>query len=169
MNETEHKLRVLARIAEGFSAAGIVWAVGASLLLYFEGITDQFHDIDLMIALPDAHKADEILARLGEQQPGQIKPGYHTAHFSEFVVDGVEVDAMAGFCIFTGGKEYPCPFDQTHIARTILQDGVRIPLQSVDEWRGYYALMGREQKVKMIDDARQSEAEIRGDNEWNRS
>jgi len=34
-------------------------------------------------------------------------------------------------------------------------DGIKIPLQSLEEWHTYYKLMGREEKVKMIDSWRQ--------------
>ena len=44
-------------IASKLNAAGIVWDVGASLLLYLHGITDEFHDIDLMVRQEDADDA----------------------------------------------------------------------------------------------------------------
>ena len=34
-------------------------------------------------------------------------------------------------------------------------DGIKIPLQSLEEWHTYYKLMGREEKLKMIDSWRQ--------------
>ena len=35
----------------------VTWAVGGSLLLYFKGIVDEFHDIDLMVMAEDTKEA----------------------------------------------------------------------------------------------------------------
>ena len=48
------KLNILKLIATKFNQANISWAVGGSLLLYFEKITDHFNDLDIMIANKDA-------------------------------------------------------------------------------------------------------------------
>lgn len=36
MDETKKKIKVLERIAKRFNEAGITWALGASMLLYFD-------------------------------------------------------------------------------------------------------------------------------------
>ena len=46
MTETQRKIELLKRIAHRFNEAGVVWALGASMLLYFKGIAPEFHDID---------------------------------------------------------------------------------------------------------------------------
>lgn len=47
-NELDKKLKVLSDIAYVLNKNHVVWAVDGSLLLYFKGKTDLFHDIDLM-------------------------------------------------------------------------------------------------------------------------
>ena len=42
--ELSHKLRVLCHIAEAFNAENITWAVGASLLMFLKGITNDYSD-----------------------------------------------------------------------------------------------------------------------------
>lgn len=44
----QHKLEILSQIAKKLNEGHVTWAVGGSLLLYFKGIVDEFHDIDLM-------------------------------------------------------------------------------------------------------------------------
>ena len=39
-------LALLKRIAHRFNQAGITWALGASMMLYFKGIARDFHDLD---------------------------------------------------------------------------------------------------------------------------
>ena len=48
--DADTKITVLKRIAARFNEAGITWALGASMLLYFKRIAPEFHDIDLTIA-----------------------------------------------------------------------------------------------------------------------
>ena len=69
----------------------------------------------------------------------------------EFVIDGVDVDVMAGFSIVSDGMAHDCSLQKEQIVETFMLDGEVIPLQSVELWRRYYALMGRSSKVDMID------------------
>ena len=54
------KILILRRIAHTFNEANITWALGASMLLYFKGITSEFRDIDIMVANEDITSAKEI-------------------------------------------------------------------------------------------------------------
>lgn len=149
MNTTD-KLAVLTKIAREFAQAGITWALGASMLLYFKGITPDFHDIDLMVANDDADAARDILARLGCQLPPNPNAKYRTKCFLEFVIDGVDVDMMAGFAIVSDGVLHDCSLQREEIVETLTLAGARIPLQSIARWQEYYAWMGRQDKVRMI-------------------
>lgn len=120
-------------------------------MLFFEGITDGFHDIDIMVHENDVDKAKETLHSLGKLCPPNPNAQYTTKHFYEFIVDGVDVDVMVGFTIVYGGKEYDCSLQEQQIVKYQKMNGVHIPLQSVSLWREYYRLMQRENKVAMID------------------
>ena len=50
MKEEQKKIELLQKIAHRLNEAHVQWALGASMLLYFKGITSAFHDIDLMVA-----------------------------------------------------------------------------------------------------------------------
>ncbi len=109
MDDIKHKLTVLARIAEEFNHKDVTWAIGASLLLYFKGITSEFHDIDIMIGEEDAETVKDILLHFGDIQQPNPNAKYKTKSFLEFHVDGVDIDAMAGFVIVNQDKEYYFP------------------------------------------------------------
>ena len=49
MDLTE-KIDVLKSISAKFNRAGITWSLGASMLLYFKGITTTVNDIDILVA-----------------------------------------------------------------------------------------------------------------------
>ena len=77
----DQKLKVLARIARALNEAGIVWAVGASLLLYLKGKTDSFHDIDVMVSEADVEKLKGLLLPMGILAPPNTDRQYQTKHF----------------------------------------------------------------------------------------
>lgn len=151
MTEMEHKLKVLSNIAKVFNDNQIKWAVGASLLLYFKGITDNFHDIDVMVAEEDAVRMKELLLEVGTLESTGDNAQYKTKHFYEFVVDEVEIDVMGGFIIVKDGKAYNCSYTEDSVVEHMQVNGQTVPLQSIPLWRRYYELMGRDTKVAIID------------------
>jgi hypothetical protein len=122
------------------------------MLLYFKGITRDFHDIDIMVSEEDFNIVKEVLLTFGKMQPPNPNDKYRTKCFGEFTVEGVEVDVMAGFIIIDRDKEFYFPLVREAIQDFTEINGIKIPLQSLEEWRTYYKMMGRTEKVKMIDD-----------------
>lgn len=151
-SETEKKLMVLAKIAHRLNEAHLTWALGASTLLYFKGITDRFNDLDLMAETEETPAVCEILKKMGKMHPENRTAQYATKYFYEFTVDGVEIDLMGGFAIVKDGVIHDCSLKQENVTESADLYGECIPLESVHVWRRYYELMGREKKVKMIDD-----------------
>ncbi|MGO5051782.1 hypothetical protein ACTQ6A_04590 [Lachnospiraceae bacterium LCP25S3_G4] len=145
------KVDVLKTISREFNQAGITWSLGASMLLYFKGITTEFDDIDIMVINEDVEQVKEIMKSLeGELQPPNPNEKYKTKTFLEYVVSGVDVDILAGFVIVNEGHTYDCSLHLNQIVEYLELDGGKIPLQSVDLWYKYYKLMGRDKKVQMI-------------------
>lgn len=145
------KIEVLRKIAHQFNEEEVIWALGASMLLYFKGITSEFHDIDLMIAEKDVDSVRKILSEMGELHPSKPNQGYRTKTFMEFTVDAVDVDVMAGFSIVHDGKVYDCSLKKEQIVEKISLGKEMIPLQSPLLWYEYYRLMGRGKKAEMIE------------------
>ena len=69
MAGTQEKIELLKKIAHRFHAAQIEWALGASMMLYFKGLSPAFHDIDLMVSEQDAERAGAILSEMGKLCP----------------------------------------------------------------------------------------------------
>ena len=69
MSNERKKIELLKKIAGKFNEANVTWALGASMLLYFKGITSEFHDIDLMITTESVESVRKILSEMGELQP----------------------------------------------------------------------------------------------------
>lgn len=146
----EKKLNILSKVAKELNANNITWAIGASLLLYFKEITNEFHDIDIMVAESDVEKIKKILLSFGKLQPKNPNIQYKTKDFMEFNIEGVDFDVMAGFVIVNNNIDYYFPLEKKDIKDYIYIQGTTIPLHSIQEWLTYYKLMDRTKKVKMI-------------------
>lgn len=151
MTKVEHKLTVLSQIAKELNQRNITWAVGASLLLYFKGIVPDFNDIDIMVVEDEIDEVKEIFLSYGILQAPNPNVTYRTRHFLEFLVEDIEIDVMAGFVIMSNNTEHNFPLKAENIKEFAQVKGVTIPLQSVEEWRRYYQLMGRDERVKLIE------------------
>jgi hypothetical protein len=157
MKNVKDKLTLLSQIAKELNNKNVTWAIGASTMLYFKGIVSEFNDIDIMVAEEDVDVVKEVLLSLGEMQSPNPNIEYRTRCFLEFQVEGVEIDIMAGFVIIDKENEHYFPLKKENIKDFTEIDGIKIPLQSLEEWRNYYQLMGRDEKVHMIDSWRQTQ------------
>ena len=81
MKDLDENIDLQKEIAHRFNNSDITWALGASMLLYFKGITSTFHDIDLMISNENVETVREILSEMGELQPPNPNPKYKTKTF----------------------------------------------------------------------------------------
>lgn len=150
MRSIKEKLNILSIIAKKFNENNIVWAVGGSTLLYLKGLTDFFADIDIEVKEDDVLLAKKLLNELGILKENKPNKDFKTKYFLEFVVDGVDIDLMAGFTIVNNGKEYYFPLKEDDIYKIIKINEEKIPLHSVLKWKEYYKLMNREDKVKLL-------------------
>ncbi|HPW53071.1 MAG TPA: hypothetical protein PLI19_02885 [Erysipelotrichaceae bacterium] len=149
MKTTEEKIQVLSEIAKRLNEEKILWAAGASVMLYLRNLVSEFNDLDLMVGEDDALRVREILLKMGTLKESAAG-SYATEHFYEFTIDGVDVDIMGGFRIVKDGTVYDCHLKSEDIKDSILVNGVIIPLDSLRNWLHYYKLMGRSQRVKVI-------------------
>lgn len=128
-----------ARIARAFNRAELVWAAGGSLMLALRGADVPVHDIDLMVGEADGGRAGELLRSMGTRQADKTGGRYRTRVFEVYVVDGVD------------GEVREIPLTPQSIDAQAEADGVPVPLHAVAAWRTLYRLIGREDKLELID------------------
>ena len=150
MISLEKKLEVLSKLASYFNKEKLTWAVGASVLLYFKGYVDEFHDLDIMVDDKDDLKMEEILNKIGILLPSE-KGNFKTKHFRKYVVDDVDIDMIGGFVIVSDDTDYDCDLKEEQITEYITVNEQQIPLHSLSLWKKYYGLMGRTEKVMIIE------------------
>jgi hypothetical protein len=149
--DNSHKLDVLAKIAHQLNPAQLTWSLGSSCFLYLKGKVATFHDLDFMVVEADAPKAIALLSALGEIQPPHPSAHYPSKRFTEFIIEGVDIDLISGFKIRKGDQVYDCSLVPNQIKEYLDVRGEKIPVQSLELWRRYYTLMDRPEKVAIID------------------
>lgn len=105
MSNINNKLKILSLIAKELNDAEITWALGGSILLYLNGYTTKFDDIDTEIKEEDVFTAKEILLKHGYLEINEKNFDFNTKYFFEFKIHNVDIDIMAGLCIVANGKK----------------------------------------------------------------
>lgn len=142
----------LSYIATELNAQGVLWGIGASIVLYHYSLVDSPNDIDILVDIKDIQKADTILKNLGVKKTSEKTEAYSTRYFYEYVINTIDVDVMAGFMVNHSNGEYRYSFDHKSITNIKSINGVEVPLTSLEDWYVIYQLIpGRENKVKLIE------------------
>ena len=148
----KEKLEVLKKIASYFNEEEIRYGLGSSCLLFLHGLVEDFHDLDIMVYEGDIVKAKEILDEIGERQQTKANQKYGSRHFYEYLVEGTEVDLMGDFLIRQGDGYADRSLKQETILHVLYVDDVPVSCMSLEDWLINYRLMGREAKVKILED-----------------
>ena len=147
----EIKLAVLSRVGKALKAADILFGVGGSAMLYRNGLSGDFNDIDLVVALEDAQRADDVLSRLGARGAERDSGVFETSVFLSYEVEGVGVDMMAGLAMRHDAGVYRYAFGADSICDTWPVYGEMLPFCALEDWCVLYRLMpGKEEKAERI-------------------
>ncbi|SHE70801.1 hypothetical protein [Clostridium fallax] len=139
-------------IGKIFNDNNINWAVGASILLKKYDLITRPNDIDILVDIKDIETIDLILKSIGEKRKSEKIEIYSTEYFYEYVVNGIDIDIMAGFTINHENGKYRYIFDNKSISSIEIIDGIKIPFTALEDWYVIYQLIkGRENKVGLIE------------------
>ncbi|QRN85958.1 hypothetical protein JR334_01620 [Clostridia bacterium] len=146
----EDKLIMLAEIAERLHSGNIEFGIGSSMLLYLNGLVDEARDIDLFINEESTDKVRALLRHLGEIR---LKPGkklYTSRSFFTLITEKVDVDVIAAFGVRGDGYIGSISITKESIERDLVIHGQTIPLMYLEDWLELYKLMGRKEKVDIL-------------------
>ena len=137
------KERALRRLADKLNAAGITWAAGGEWLLCRHGLTQSYHQFDIIIAEQDTAAADKILSRLGMRSPVEDTPD---AFRCDYHFDGADIAVTAGMTI-AGQK---IPFGPEDVEETVTVLGASVPVMRLSAWQTIYELQGKTRLAGLI-------------------
>ena len=137
------KEKALRRLADKLNAAGITWAAGGEWLLCRHGLTQSYHQFDIIIAEQDAAAADKILSRLGMRSPVEGAPD---AFRCDYHFDGADIAVTAG--MVAGGQKIP--FGPEDVEETVTVLGASVPVMRLSAWQTIYTLQGKARLAELI-------------------
>ncbi|MEN9919731.1 MAG: hypothetical protein RL662_2167 [Bacteroidota bacterium] len=146
---------VLEQITTSLNQSGIVWGVGASVLLHQYGLAKKKPaDIDVLTRMQDMDALNKVLLALGSKKRQEEESGiYSTDFFAEYNLSGVEVDCMAGFKINLPNSVYTYHFAEANVPHRFEVGRVSVPFMTLEDWYVLYQLIpNRESKVLLIED-----------------
>lgn len=142
----------LIKVSEALNKSGILWSIGASLLLNQYGLADKPSDIDILVSCHDVDKADNILSAMGKEEIS-VKNGdvYGTKHFYEYVIERINVDVMADLTIKYENRIVSYIFDKKSVPHNFCIRNTYIPFSTLEDWFVLYHLMpGKAAKSELI-------------------
>ncbi|MBN2259110.1 MAG: nucleotidyltransferase family protein [Clostridiales bacterium] len=143
---------ILESIAKKLNGMEVVWALGASSVLYYNGYETRPNDIDLFVMEEDFENIRLFLLENGiEKHKPDTEEIYNTQKFSTIEINGVDVDLIAGFFIKHEAGEYRFNFDHHSIDKVVFIENEPVNIMALEDWYILYQLIpGREKKVKVI-------------------
>lgn len=144
------KIALLTKIAKEFNDSSVTWNLGASGMLYLRGVVTAFDDLDIMVHLNDVDLVKKILSKYAKPSVKIPNEQYKTKVFLEYNIEGIDLDIMAGFTIVNQNQTHYFPLEKKEF-ETVIIDGVKIFLESIENWYTYYKLMNRDDKVLIIE------------------
>ena len=142
----------LIKVSEALNKSGILWSIGASLLLNQYRLADKPSDIDILVSCHDVDKADYILSEMGRKETS-IKNNdvYGTKHFHEYVIESINVDLMADLTIKYENRIVSYIFDKKSVPHNFCIRNASIPFSTLEDWFVLYHLMpGKAAKSDLI-------------------
>ena len=145
-------MKTLELLADKLNGMNITWAIGASTVLYFNGHETLPNDIDLFIEEKDFEGVRNNLLMFGyEKTKNDDGDIYNTQRFTTIVVNGIEIDIIAGFYIRHIEGEFRFIFDDKSIDKVVDVGNQRVNIMALEDWYILYQLIpGREKKVQTI-------------------
>ncbi|MEW9121988.1 MAG: hypothetical protein AB2421_04685 [Thermotaleaceae bacterium] len=138
--------KTLAYIGKKLNDLDILWGVGGSILLNQFELIDIPHDIDIIVDIKDISRADEFLKSMGEKKQWEKTHRYSTRYFYEYVINGFDVDVMAGFKVNHRNGVFEYSFDNHSISEYKEINGIDIPFTSLEDWYVIYQLIPNGEK-----------------------
>lgn len=129
------------KIAHRFRKEGIRWAVGCSMNLFFRGIVDDFHDLDLIVDIKDVDKIMSIMASFDAVLIETGGNGFcESDAYCHYQLGRVDIDVIAGFRMNTFGTTYRYQFCESE-NDTVNVQIIQVPLLPLEAMYVLYYMM----------------------------
>ncbi|QVK20718.1 hypothetical protein KHQ82_10475 [Mycoplasmatota bacterium] len=144
-------LETLGYIGQKLNDEKVNWGLGGSLLMKLYQLVDYANDIDLIVDINDVVKVDDILGSIGKKKKSKRKSIFSSEWFESYIVNGIDIDVIAGFKINHREGTYNYNFDKHSLSKIYMLNCVTIPLTSLEDWYVIYQILpNKENKLNKL-------------------
>lgn len=131
----------LKKLCDAFKREKLHWALAWSAGLFFRGIVDDFHDLDIVVESINREKMVQFLNTVGAEIESEYNdPCFTTKVFFRCYLDGVEMDIMSDFGMTVNQIDYKLEFSMAEID-IISANGMNIPIYTAEVQYLLYAIL----------------------------
>ena len=143
-DEYTQRRNTLQKIAERFDNEGIQYAFSCSFALFCDGIVDNFHDFDVLVAPNSFDKLVEVLDEIGFKKNYDKDPSreghFCSMNFAEYTVDGIDIDVICEFGFNLFGSKFIYHFNSAETHRTTFGK-LSVPIVEPEAQMVFYDMM----------------------------
>lgn len=127
----------------------VKWAIGCSMDLFLRGLTDEFHDIDIIVDRESIIAIKEIMDELGAELTDTGGNGFCESDvYLHYQIGRVDVDIISKFRVMTFNTQYYYNYDISEVDFMEFE-GIEVPLISLEAmYILYYMMEGWQPKRK---------------------
>ena len=144
-DERFEKRRVcLERITRRLYGTGVTWSIAMSCALFFTGIVDDFHDIDILIDINDVKRFETIVESVEGFKIDHNtlqKDSFTSPYYKEAMLGTVHFDLIGDMTVNTFECSYCYKLKREHIECEPLGSGLMFPLAPVEANYLLYGMM----------------------------
>lgn len=131
----------LQKLCYAFRKENLHWALAWSAGLFFRGIVDDFHDLDIVVESITRERMVQFLQSVGAVIESEDNdPCFTTRVFFRCSLDGVEMDIMSDFGMTVNQIDYKLEFSKKEID-IISINGMNIPIYAAEVQYLLYAIL----------------------------
>ena len=128
-------------IEKSFRENNVKWAVGCSMDLFLRGLTDEFHDMDLIVDKESLPAIKEIMEKLGAELTATGGNGYCESDvYLHYHIGRVDIDIISGFRVMTFNTQYYYSYNEDEVDWMDVE-GIQVPLISLEAMYILYYMM----------------------------
>jgi hypothetical protein len=143
-------LAVLRMIALNLDRTAVNWAVTGSCSLALQGVPVAVHDIDLRTTARDAYRIESIFRAYQKRPVAFTTTERVRSHWGALEVNGIQVEIIGDMQHLLADGTWEPLVDLNSFKVYVEMDGVQLPVMSLPFLYAAYQLLGRADKVALL-------------------
>lgn len=143
-------LAVLRQLSNRLGQTGINWAVTGSCGFALQGVPVVPNDIDIQTDSSGAYEIERLFSEHVTRRVQLSTAGRIRSHYGALGIDSIQVEIMGGVQKRLADRTWEPPVDIALHKRSVVVDGMNIPVLSLEYELEAYKLLGRTERAGLL-------------------